>query len=235
MKNNDNYTVHSSFRDKLKKLCQEYRHGLILLYGLIYLPWFSFVEHYVTRRFHIVHMVMDDYIPFIEYFVIPYLLWFVYVSVTLVFFFLQSKDDFKRMCLFMFTGMTIFLIISTIYPNGTYLRPIVFPRDNVFTDLVKMIYAADTPTNLFPSIHVYNSIGTHLALKNSTIFKKKKGFLLASQVLCILIILSTMFIKQHSLFDVLTGIGLAFFMWLLVYAPDALPTRRDSRASVPKL
>ena len=136
--------------------------------------------------------------------------------------------------MFLFTGMTIFLIISTVYPNGAYLRPIVFPRDNVFTDLVKMIYSSDTPTNLFPSIHVYNSIGTHLALSNSKHFKERKRFLLASQVTCILIILSTMFIKQHSLFDVLTGIGLSFFMWLLVYAPDSIYQRKPRRVSLPR-
>lgn len=204
---------------KLRRLCYEYRHGLLFLYAFIYFPWFGFVEHHVTRHFHIVHMVLDNYIPFVEYFVVPYLLWFAYVSVPLVYFFLHDKEDFKNMCMFLFTGMTIFLIISTVYPNGSYIRPIVFPRDNVFTDLVKMIYASDTPTNLFPSIHVYNSVGTHLALKYSKAFSKNRFLLHASRVLCILIILSTMFIKQHSLFDVLTGLILSFFMWLLVYAP----------------
>ncbi|MCR4956437.1 MAG: phosphatase PAP2 family protein [Lachnospiraceae bacterium] len=220
--------------EKFKSLCKQYSHGILFLYAFIYMPWFALVENHVTRHFHIVHMVLDDYIPFVEYFVVPYLFWFIYVSATLVFFFFYSKEDFKKACLFLFTGMTIFLIISTVYPNGAHIRPIVFPRDNIFTDLVKMVYASDTATNLFPSIHVYNSIGIHLALKNSDAFKNRKKFLLASQITCILIILSTMFIKQHSVFDVLTGMGLAFFMWLLVYAPVGVLEKGSTTVSLPK-
>lgn len=224
-----------NYRKKIKQLYKDYRHGLLFLYALIYMPWFAFVESHVTRRFHIVHMVIDDYIPFIEYFVVPYLLWFAYVSITIVYFFLHDKEDFRRMCMFLFSGMTIFLIISTIYPNGAYLRPIVFPRDNIFTDMVRFIYSTDTPTNLFPSIHVYNSLGTHFALANSKDFKNRKGLLLGSQILCILIILSTMFIKQHSVFDVVTGIIMGFAMWLLVYAPDRIRNQRSTRTSFPAI
>jgi membrane-associated phospholipid phosphatase len=217
---------------KLKAVCHEYRHGLLFLYALVYFPWFGFVEQHVTRHFHIVHMVLDNYIPFVEYFVIPYLLWFAYVSIPLVYFFLYNKEDFKKMCMFLFTGMTIFLIISTVYPNGSYIRPIVFPRDNIFTDLVKMVYASDTPTNLFPSIHVYNSVGTHLALKHSDAFRNRKLLLHGSRILSILIILSTLFIKQHSVFDVLTGLGLSVFMYLLVYAPDFSEVKRTITVKV---
>lgn len=235
MKNMNDSPAMSGLRLKLNTFWRNHRHALLFLYALIYMPWFAFLESHVTRRFHIVHMVMDDYIPFVEYFIVPYLFWFVYVSAAFVFFFFYDKEDFKKMCLFLFTGMTIFLIISTIYPNGTYIRPIVFPRDNVFTDLVKMVYAADTPTNLFPSIHVYNSIGTHLAIKNSNAFKDKRYVVFSSQIVSILIILSTMFVKQHSLFDVLTGIGLGFFMWLLVYAPDHVTVPHTSHASLRKM
>lgn len=41
-------------------------------------------------------------------------------------------------------------------------------------------------------------------------------------MLCVSIILSTMFLKQHSLFDVLTGLGLASAMYVLVYRQDLI-------------
>lgn len=224
----------SDVMETIRNFLKQYRHGVYFLYAFIYFPWFAFVERNVVNNFHIVHMVLDDYIPFIEYFVVPYLFWFLYVSGTVVYFFFRDKEDFKKACVFLFSGMTIFLIISTVYPNGAYLRPIVFPRDNVFTDLVKMVYSIDTPTNLFPSIHVYNAIGTHIAISSSKHLKNKKGLLRASEITCFLIILSTMFIKQHSLFDVLTGIGLAFFMWLLVYAPGSVFQKNTHRVSFPR-
>ena len=51
---------------------QKYKHGLLLLYFLIYLPWFQYLEKKVTVHFNVIHMAIDDYIPFIEFFVIPY-------------------------------------------------------------------------------------------------------------------------------------------------------------------
>lgn len=215
-------------KEKWKALIYQYRHGFLFLYILIYMPWFSFLEGHVVKHFHIVHMVLDDYIPFVEYFVVPYIFWFVYVSVTAVFFFFYNREDFVTFMKFIITGMTIFLIISTIYPNGAYLRPIVFPRDNIFTDLVKIIYSSDTQTNLFPSIHVYNAIGTHLAISHSKAFKDKHILVRCSEIAMILIVLSTMFIKQHSVFDVLTGIGLSFFMYLLLYTPEFVKSREQS-------
>ncbi len=113
--------------------------------------------------------------------------------------------------------MTIFLIVSAIYPNGHYLRPLAFERENLCTDLVRWLYETDTPTNLFPSIHVYNSLGVHIALARSECFREKKKIRLASLILCILIILSTMFLKQHSVFDVFTAFGLAAVMYSIVY------------------
>ena len=58
------------------------RHELIIpLYGIIYMIWFAFLEKTVIIPEYIIHSGLDDLIPFIEIFVIPYLLWFVYVAV----------------------------------------------------------------------------------------------------------------------------------------------------------
>ena len=108
--------------------------------------------------------------------------------------------------------MTIFLIISTIYPNGHYLRPTSFERDNIFVDMVCALYATDTSTNLFPSIHVYNSIAIHAVICHCDDFKKNRFVRYGSALLMVSIILATMFLKQHSVFDVVTGIALALFM-----------------------
>ncbi len=215
-------TKANSILRKIGSFLYGYRHGLLLLYAFIYMPWFSYLERTVTTRFHIIHMVIDDYIPFIEYFIIPYMLWFAYIAITGAFFFLFEAENFKKFCYFLFTGMTIFLIISTVYPNGAYLRPIVFPRDNIFTELVKWLYSSDTPTNLFPSIHVYNSIVAHWAITQSKHLKDKKVIRIGSTVLMISIVASTVFLKQHSFFDLITGVVLAVMVGILVYPPEWL-------------
>lgn len=207
----------TDIKGTFKNLFIRYKHGACFLYALIYFPWFSFVEAHVTRHFHIVHVPFDDMIPFIEFFIIPYAFWFPYVAIPLVYFFLTDKETFLKSCRFLFTGMTVFLIVSTIYPNGAYLRPIVFPRNNIFTTIIQILYKMDTPTNLFPSIHVYNALGTHLSICYSKRFRDFKAFKTGSFIIAILIVLSTMFIKQHSIFDVLTAIAMALIFWFIFY------------------
>jgi len=195
----------------------KYKHGLILLYIFLYLPWFNYLEGRTHIRFNVIHMAIDDYIPFCEYFIIPYFLWFGYVTFFVLYFFIKNKRDFYRLCAFLFTGMTVFLLISTFYPNIQYLRPETFARNNVFVSMVQWLYKSDTPTDLFPSIHVYNSLGVHLAVINSEEFKTNKKVRTFSFLLMASIILSTMFLKQHSVFDVITAFVLAGVMHSLLY------------------
>lgn len=216
--------------EKVKNFCKKYRHGIPLIaYGIIYLSWFAWLEKNVTKNYRVIHMAVDDYIPFQEIFIIPYLLWFVYIAAVVLFFFFKDKNDYYRVCTFLFTGMTVFLVISTLWPNGHHLRPAALPRDNVFTRMVQALWQTDTPTNLWPSIHVYNSLGAHFAVMHSRKLENKKGIRLCSLVLCCSIILSTVFLKQHSVFDVLTAFGMAAIMYLLVYRRDILLSLTGSR------
>lgn len=210
-------------RMKVVNIWQQYRHALpLILYGIIYMLWFTYLEKTVTSHYRLIHYRPDDLIPFCEVFVIPYLLWFAYVAVVIIYFFFRDKDDYFRVCTFLFTGMTVFLIVSTLWPNGHDLRPAIMPRDNLFTRLVTNLYRADTPTNLWPSIHVYNSLGCHIAVMKSAQLEKKKGIRACSLCLCVSIILSTMLIKQHSVFDVTTAFIMAAVMYGIVYRSDVL-------------
>lgn len=206
---------------KLQKFYKDYRHAIpLILYGIVYLSWFTYLERTVTRHYTVIHMNIDDYIPFCEVFVIPYFLWFLYVSAVVLFLFFQDKEGYYRACAFLFTGMTVFLIVSTLWPNGQHLRPYVMPRNNIFTQMVAALYRTDTATNLWPSIHVYNSLGAHFALTKCSRLGSHKWLRRGSFVLCWSIILATMFIKQHSMFDVLTAFGMAAVMYTLVYRFD---------------
>ena len=57
-----------------------YSHAWVLLYAFIYFPWFTYLERHVTDNYFVIHSIFDDYIPFCEYFIIPYLLWFAYMQ-----------------------------------------------------------------------------------------------------------------------------------------------------------
>lgn len=198
-------------------LFEKYRHLWWQAYWLIYLPWFAYLERTVTKQFHVVHMAIDDYIPFCEYFIIPYFLWFAYIAVGIGYFALKNTEEYYNLCKILFFGMTVFLIVSTLCPNGHYLRPTVFARDNIFVDMVRGLYATDTSTNLFPSIHVYNSIAINAVIWHCEDFKKNYLVRYGSGILMTSIVLATMFLKQHSVFDVITGILLALAAIRFVY------------------
>lgn len=205
----------------MRKYYERYKHAIpLMLYAIIYCTWFAYLERKVTHPGIIIHMKLDDMIPFCEVFVVPYFLWFAYVAAVVVYCFLKNKQDYYKTCVFLFTGMTVFLVISTLWPNGHHLRPYVMPRDNIFTSLINYLYSMDTPTNLWPSIHVYNSIGAHLAVTHNQKLAGNKKIRTGSFMVCISIILSTVFIKQHSMFDVLTAFIMAAVMYLVVYQAD---------------
>ncbi len=207
----------------MKKFYYQYKHAIpLLLYGMLYLVWFSKLEKSVTRGYQVIHVFLDDHIPFCEWFVIPYFMWFIYVAAVVGYFFFKDKEDYRKVCIFLFTGMTVFLLVSTFFPNGHHLRPRVMPRNNFLTQWVAWLYQTDTPTNLWPSIHVYNSLGAHFAIIKSKRFEKKNWVKWFSLVLCISIILSTMFLKQHSVWDVVTALLLASVMYTIVYSTDSV-------------
>lgn len=196
----------------------QFKHMIpLLMYFLFYMAGFSYVEKTVTKNYYIIHVSLDDKIPFLEIFIIPYLLWFAYVAVIVLYCGMKNLRVYSKLCVFLYTGMTLFLLISFLFPNGHNLRPALFQEPNVFTELIKGLYRTDTPTNIFPSIHVYNSLAVHLSLMNCEELKNKYAIKTLSFVLCISIVCSTVLIKQHSIMDVISAFLLATVMYFLLY------------------
>ena len=207
---------------KSKLLIQDLKHTWVFLYAFIYIPWFLYLEKMITNtsNFKIIHCKLDDLIPFCEIFVLPYIIWFAYVAIFIGLFFFVSKEEFYKITAYMFIGMTICLIIYTVYPNGHDLRLNEFPRDNVFTKLVNEFYTADTCTNVLPSIHSFNSLVIMIAVFKSNIlrkFKYYKAICITCTTTTILIMLSTVFIKQHSVLDMFAAIILSVVMYPFIY------------------
>ncbi len=204
-------------KKKITELAKKYSHIWVLLYGFIYMPWFCYLENRRGVRYFYIHSPLDDHIPFVEYFVVPYMLWFLFIAATLAYFFFTDKKGFYRLAAFLCTGMTIFLIVCTVFPNAQNLRPHTFARDNIFVDLVKYIYQADTSTNVLPSIHVFNSLGAAIAIAKSSALKKHRAVQWGAYILAALIILSTVFLKQHSVTDMIAAFAMASILYPLIY------------------
>ena len=105
---------------------------LFALYAFIYLPWFFYLEHKITMDYpgiHILNGTIDSYIPFLEIFIIPYLLWFVYIAASCIYMVLKADNkEFIRFALSLIIGMSVSMFICMIYPNGLTLRPDNIPE-----------------------------------------------------------------------------------------------------------
>lgn len=147
---------------------------------------------------------LDYKIPFLEIFVIPYVGWYLLIAVSLLYFALYNVENFKRLQIFIIVTQIAAMIIYITFPNFQPLRPDVYPRDNFLTDIVALLQTADTNSNVCPSLHVAYSIGiASIWLKE----KDAKWWIKTLIVIfCILVCLSTAFIKQHSVIDGLVAI-----------------------------
>ena len=147
---------------------------------------------------------LDYKIPFLEIFVIPYVGWYLLIALSLLYFALYNVENFKRLQIFIIVTQVAAMIIYITFPNFQPLRPDVYPRDNFLTDIVALLQTADTNSNVCPSLHVAYSIGiASIWLKE----KDAKGWVKTAIVIfCILVCLSTAFIKQHSVIDGLVAI-----------------------------
>ena len=186
--------------------------GFMALYTIFYLSVFHYLEANVPLRSILVHCRLDDLIPFCKYAVIPYFAWFVWIPFTLFYLLLRGdRSDFWRVCLCLFTGMTIALSCYVLLPTGLALRPYRVYGSDIFARLVRMLYAVDSSKNVCPSIHVFNSVTLLLAYYRSRIFDapRRRWMRPAAAVLCVSIVCSTVLLKQHSCIDVALGALLA--------------------------
>jgi len=95
---------------------------------------------------------------------------------------------------------------------------------------------------VLPSIHVYNTVVLCHAINTCGALRRRIGVLVSCNVLGVLIILSTMFLKQHSVIDVSLGLVMGMLLQIVSdrifeteeersFARDALLGRRPSSRS----
>ena len=182
-----------------------FRHLKLLWAWPVYFAMYFLTENLIPpERLHTVHCALDDIIPFNEVFVIPYVFWYLLVAFTLLWFALYNVDGFRKLMTFLIVTQVVAVAIYILWPSQQLLRPEVFPRQNLLSQIVGFLYAFDTNTGVCPSLHVAYYLGiASVWLKERSASAGWKVFVV---VAVILICLSTAFIKQHSVVDFFTAI-----------------------------
>ncbi|MBQ2922148.1 MAG: phosphatidic acid phosphatase [Tyzzerella sp.] len=183
----------------------QFRHLLFLLGWVGYFILYFLTENFIPyEKCYPVHCWLDDVVPFCEYFVIPYVGWYLLIVGSLIYFALYNPKNFENMSKFIIVTQVVAMVIYILFPTRQDLRPEMFPRENIFTGILGLIYRFDTNTGVCPSLHVAYSVGIA-----STWLKEKSASKLCKTLItifCFFVCISVAFVKQHSVVDIFAAI-----------------------------
>lgn len=201
----------------IKNWIANHREVWLTLYVPAYLTAFFLLQSRQAPELT-VHFALDYRIPFCEYFIIPYCAWYFLLIAVGLYTLIKDKDSFIKYMLFMIIGYTACMLVYWVYPIAQDLRPAAFPRDNLCSRLVGLIYSMDPPFNILPSMHVVGSFMCAAAVANCPTVKKT-GSKVLTALLAAVISVSTVFVKQHSILDTAAAFALCIIIFLILYAP----------------
>ena len=201
------------------ELKNKYKYGVFLLLFSIGHSVVYFLIQKLVTKWHYINVPLDYEIPFVKAFVIPYVLWYVYVVITFAYLLIVSTEEFKRATLLFLLGDIISLMIYIIYPTAINFRPETVDGRGLLAEVVRIIYSSDKPVNVCPSLHCYVSLVMNLAILKSSGIKGRKAIIIKTMscILAFTICLSTLFIKQHSVIDFVVALIMVVCLYPFAY------------------
>lgn len=194
---------------------KKYSHVKLLLGWVFYFAGYLLTENLIPiEKCHVIHCSLDDMIPFNEHFLIFYFFWYIFIAGSLVYFFFYDVQSFTKLQIFLIVTQVIAIAVYIIYPSVQIGRPETLD-DTFLCNVAKWLYSVDTPTGVCPSLHVAYSIGI------ASVWAKKKRVSLPFKILiftlALLISASVVFVKQHSVIDIIAAIPLGMIAEYIAY------------------
>lgn len=200
---------------------QKYGHWLYALILPVYLVFFFVAEAVVNSDFpyQVMYHPLDDLIPFCEWFYIPYVLWYPFMLIPGLYLGIKDPAGFRRYMTYIGVSFIGAVMLFLLFPTGQELRPdlTTLGRENFLTDAIGVLYQTDTNTNVCPSLHVVGSLAAVFGIFHQPRLRRTIWMPVGAVALCILITLSTVFLKQHSVLDVFWALPYSFSLYGLIY------------------
>jgi membrane-associated phospholipid phosphatase len=189
---------------------RKYYIKVFLITYVVWIAAFEIVGRYAaTLNTHNPTTFLDGMIPLYPNFVWFYELGYIFPILPLI-----AVKDFHRLNIALLS-----VVLANISAFVVYLAyPIAFPRPELGQSLAEQIlhieYISDfhPGANKLPSMHVAFTWLAYLVVHKQGLGKIGEGIVLT---VTILITVSTLFVKQHIIFDVAAGILWAFLSWRL--------------------
>jgi hypothetical protein len=194
----------------------QFRHLKLLLGWVVYFFLYWLTENGIPEEScRVIHCALDDRIPFLEGFVIFYAGWYLLILVSLGYFLFYSVERFVQLQTYFILVQLLATAVFLLFPSRQELRPEVFPRENVFTAVMGLLYRLDTPTGVCPSLHLAMSLGiASVWLREKSVSRWLRGGIAVS---CLGVCLSVACVKQHAVVDILAVIPVSILAELVVF------------------
>lgn len=197
----------------MKNYLKENKNRIIILFGVFI---FQSLIYFITKLFQnnpvYLNNVIDDRIPFIPSFVVFYVMWYLFLILIPLLILKYNKKVFDKYIVVSIVYAILEGIIFILFPTTMNRQPLVVT--DISTWIVDIIYKVDTPVcNLFPSAHCAFSILFIISVLDVKEVKKEYKILII--ISSLLIILSTLFIKQHVTLDVLGALLIVPIYYIL--------------------
>jgi len=151
---------------------------------------------------HVLETTVDDWIPLIPAFVFAYISLYALLVVSLWRFWKADIGVFKLAALAVFIDFALSYLCYLFLQTGIE-RPVITGTD-ISSDVLKAVYSVDEPFNAFPSLHTSLS-----ALCALLWLKAGSNIWIIVLLWAVLIIASTVLVKQHYIVDVFGGVVVA--------------------------
>lgn len=197
------------------------RQWILMAYLPVHLIWYLIAEAVNVTEYTVIYSPLDDLIPFCEWFIFPYLSWFLYMLIPGVYFLMKDRKALENYLLSLFIGFFFAMLTVTLWPTGQELRVDIDPDRNFASWLVAFIYDFDTNTNVFPSMHCIGTVAALMGMAKSESLGKRVPLQIFNWLLGLSIIAATVLLKQHSILDVFAGVALEILVLIFVYSGAA--------------
>lgn len=187
---------------------------ILVILGLVIFEAFVF---FLTKPFiqnpYVLGSALDNKIPFISQFVLIYVFWYTMLFWVPYYVFNKNKDSFYKYTVTFVITTLIAGVIFISFPNTVVRANIT--DNNISSQLVEIIYKLDDPgINCLPSIHCLYSFLFIFAILD-TKSNSPKWMKILITTLSILVVLSTLFIKQHVIYDAIAAFTIGFLVWTI--------------------
>lgn len=155
---------------------------------------------------------LDEAVPLVPEWI--YLYAFVFLIAFIPAGFIESRNLFRKMALAYFVVQVTAFTVFIFFPVRMTLRPDSVAVDSFVTWGLQLCYYLDKPVNCCPSLHVALAFLGALCTR-----KADRALGNVCIVLAVGISLSTMFVKQHFVLDVIVGLALSTLAFHFIVGP----------------